>query len=262
MRKIIYLATVLALSLVFGLLSGCSQSVPTGMTVSSPKEYSIDVASKEGIGDYLVDGEGMALYCSTGGLSASAGSANSTLKEWPLFEISSFAPNRSLNASAFTSMVGPQGKAQTFYWGYPLHYSVLDRAPGDTLGDGVDGKWFIAKVPFYSIMLRTGEGVGTYLVDGRGVTLYYNINEGAGKSILPDSEVSEFGFIYYEPYINVPSALQAADFETITRPNGDKQTTFRGWPLYIPIDYSIYQTFNLEPDSPWSIVIPSEMPRN
>ncbi len=38
--------------------------------------------------------------------------------------------------------------------------------------------------------------------------------------------------IFFTQTITVPSALKASDFGTITRSDGAKQTTFKGFPLY------------------------------
>lgn len=73
--------------------------------------------------------------------------------------------------------------------------------------------------------------LGTFLVDGKGMTLYYfskdssDVNSCQGKCL-------ELWPIFYSENLKVPAELNAADFGVLTRPDGKKQTTYKGWPLY------------------------------
>ena len=72
---------------------------------------------------------------------------------------------------------------------------------------------------------------GHYLVDGRGMTLYYTVSDQPGYSNLPDEILSAWPVFYVENNI-VPPSLNASDFGTFTRDNNVKQTTYKGYPLY------------------------------
>lgn len=75
------------------------------------------------------------------------------------------------------------------------------------------------------------ELTGRYLVDGNGRTLYYfskdasDLNACTGKCL-------ELWPVFYSDTLKVPAELNAADFGELTRPDGTKQTTYNGWPLY------------------------------
>lgn len=83
----------------------------------------------------------------------------------------------------------------------------------------------------YTIMTTSLPGGGDYLVDGGGRTLYYFTKDSAGKSSANEGVLLLWP-IFYAAKIEIPSNLNAADFGTITRSDGKKQTTYKGWPLY------------------------------
>ena len=70
---------------------------------------------------------------------------------------------------------------------------------------------------------------GNYIVDDKGKTLYFFT-----KDIKGDSTGSCLNIwpIFYQEKITVSSGLSSPDFGTITREDGLKQTTYKGWPLY------------------------------
>jgi len=75
--------------------------------------------------------------------------------------------------------------------------------------------------------------LGKILVDAQGMTLYYFAND------IPASGASScYGQcavawpIFSTDTVTVSSPLIASDFSSITRTDGTKQTTYRGWPLY------------------------------
>lgn len=68
-----------------------------------------------------------------------------------------------------------------------------------------------------------------YLVDGDGLTLYCNDGDEPGESIFLDNDWPPF----YTEEIEVPSDLNRFDFRTIRRDDGNFQTTYRDWPLYL-----------------------------
>ncbi len=76
------------------------------------------------------------------------------------------------------------------------------------------------------------EGVGNYLADANGRTLYWS-----NKDMPKTSKCSGACLERWVPYFNdaILSAdpeLASSDFGTIIRADGKKQTTFRSYPLY------------------------------
>ncbi len=87
----------------------------------------------------------------------------------------------------------------------------------------------------YTIMTASNSSIGTYMTDGRGMTLYHLLSDqGSYTSRCTDATCTGIWPPFYAGSINVPVNLNPADFSTITV-NGYKQyqqTTYKGWPLY------------------------------
>src|SRR3990170_134030 len=72
---------------------------------------------------------------------------------------------------------------------------------------------------------------GNYIVDDKGNTLYLFTKDVLGDSKCTGACLNAWP-IFYQEKIIVSSGLSSSDFGTITRDDGKKQTTFKGWPLY------------------------------
>ncbi|MDO8635699.1 MAG: hypothetical protein Q7R34_05560, partial [Dehalococcoidia bacterium] len=83
--------------------------------------------------------------------------------------------------------------------------------------------------PQYTIDVATKATIGTYLVDSKGMTLYYTTLDTTFKSNITDLATWP---IFNSSNITVPASLTASNFSSITRNDGSKQTTYKGWPLY------------------------------
>ena len=71
---------------------------------------------------------------------------------------------------------------------------------------------------------------GGYLVDSKGMTLYFFTKDVDGTSACTGACLEKWP-VFYAENIKV-SGLGSADFGTITRSDGSRQTTYLGWPLY------------------------------
>jgi len=85
--------------------------------------------------------------------------------------------------------------------------------------------------PDYTIMTVKAADSGNFLVDGQGRTLYYFTKDSPGVSTTTGPIAANWP-AFYTPTIVVPDNLIASDFGTITRADGMKQTSYKGWPLY------------------------------
>jgi predicted lipoprotein with Yx(FWY)xxD motif len=85
--------------------------------------------------------------------------------------------------------------------------------------------------PSNTIATAAKSGIGTYLVDNSGLTLYWVTLDSIGKSNITGSTLTIWP-VFYTANIVVPSSLNASDFGSIQRSDGKMQTTYRGWPLY------------------------------
>lgn len=83
----------------------------------------------------------------------------------------------------------------------------------------------------HEVKVAKKDGVGTYLTDNNGMTLYYFKKDSAGKSVCEGPCVEKWP-LYYQETVAAKDGLKAEDFGTITRADGKKQTTYKGMPLY------------------------------
>jgi len=75
--------------------------------------------------------------------------------------------------------------------------------------------------------------LGKILVDAQGKTLYYFANDVASNGASAcNGQCAALWPPFSARTITVSSPLDTADFGTITRADGSKQTTYYGWPLY------------------------------
>ncbi len=74
-------------------------------------------------------------------------------------------------------------------------------------------------------------GIGKFLTDAKGLTLYVFKMDSPGKSACTGTCVDNWP-IFFREKVAAPTGLNAGDFATITRGDGKKQTTYKGRPLY------------------------------
>ncbi|CCG98668.1 secreted repeat of unknown function [Fibrella aestuarina BUZ 2] len=73
--------------------------------------------------------------------------------------------------------------------------------------------------------------LGNVITDQNGRTLYFFAPDVTGKSACSGQCLDTWP-IFYKETPTLSTSLAAADFTTITRADGSKQTAFQGWPLY------------------------------
>jgi predicted lipoprotein with Yx(FWY)xxD motif len=81
------------------------------------------------------------------------------------------------------------------------------------------------------VKLSEKVGVGKFLTDSKGMTLYIFKKDSPGKSVCAGPCV-EMWPLYSREKVEVPEGVNAGDFGTITREDGKMQSTYKGWPLY------------------------------
>jgi len=83
----------------------------------------------------------------------------------------------------------------------------------------------------HAVKVAEKEGIGKYLTDTEGKTLYWFKMDSAGMSACSGACVENWP-LYYRETVAPAEGLSADDFATMTRADGKQQTTFRGYPLY------------------------------
>lgn len=181
---------------------------------------------------YLTDGDGMTLYLFTKDMADLNACGEQCLANWPILPGDRLLLADGLNGDDFGSFQRHDGAVQATYKGWPLYYWAKDAQPGDTTGDGVSQAWYTVPQPFYTIALGTDPELDIdYLVDSNGMSLYYFDKDPKDASVCAEDCLAKWP-AFHTDRIAVPSGLSAADFGEIIRPDGAKQTTYKGYPLY------------------------------
>ena len=209
----------------------------------------VQLSDNDDYGSILTDADGKTLYFFSMDADGTSSCTGDCLNNWPVFYQPSLIPGDGLNADDFSVIERGDGAMQSTYKGWPLYYYANDNASGETNGEGLIDKWFVAK-PDYSIMLVNNQMVGAdgknyksdytegdeivqYFTDAEGNTLYTWMNDRFKKNNFTNSDFSNNGAwpVYEEDGMIVPSTLNYADFATIDV-YGKTQLTYKGWPLY------------------------------
>ena len=112
----------------------------------------------------------------------------------------------------------------------------------------------------HAVKKMAKDGVGNYLADAKGMTLYWFKKDSAGKSACEGPCVGKWP-IYYRETVAPGEGTTAADFGTITRDDGKKQTTFRGYPLYYWTgDKAPGDTSGQGVNNVWYVIDPANFP--
>ncbi|WP_233702562.1 hypothetical protein [Hyunsoonleella flava] len=82
-----------------------------------------------------------------------------------------------------------------------------------------------------AVQLKTNATFGSVLTNSQGFTLYFFSKDSKAASNCSGGCLNNWPAFFAED-LTLDNGLNASDFGTITRADGSKQTTFKGWPLY------------------------------
>jgi predicted lipoprotein with Yx(FWY)xxD motif len=181
-------------------------------------------------GNYLTDAKGMTLYYFTKDAADLNSCVGGCLAAWPVYYADKLIVPAGMDAADFGAFKRTDGAMQSTYKGWPLYYFAKDTKAGDTNGDGVNKVWYVIQSPA-TLAIGTKADLGNFLTDAKGMTLYYYDKDTKGVSNCVGQCLVNWP-AFYAANISVPTGLKAEDFGTITRTDGTKQTTFKGFPLY------------------------------
>ncbi len=209
------------------------------------KNYLEDYTEGDGETSYIVDIEGNTLYAfapdkkDTNNYTEPDFSNDSV---WPIAELSLDMLPSILDPADFGT-IDVFGRTQITYKGWPLYYFGQDAARGDNTGISfpAPGVWPIVNVnttmapepePAESSVKLADDGTfGQILTDADGMSLYFFSLDTKDTSECLNGCLNAWPIFYREDII-VDAGLDVADFATIDRSDGEKQTTYKGWPLY------------------------------
>lgn len=112
----------------------------------------------------------------------------------------------------------------------------------------------------YTVKTTSSKFLGTYLVNQSNFTLYYLQNDSkTDYNSTCYGECAKLWHPFYTSDIVLPDDLSQIDFGAITRADGSKQTTFKGWPLYLySKDNFPGDTAGSGVDGVWHIISPAD----
>jgi predicted lipoprotein with Yx(FWY)xxD motif len=97
------------------------------------------------VGTYLTGADGKTLYVFTPDSKDKTACVDACATKWPPVVITGSAPAAPAGVTgALTTFARPDGSMQLEINGRPLYYYGGDAKAGDTTGQGVGGKWFVA----------------------------------------------------------------------------------------------------------------------
>lgn len=114
------------------------------LAFAQPESVRIEIGTNPGVGNYLTDGSGRALYVFEEELDGGVACVDECTIHWPPF----LSEERPLTAPGLIpGFVGvterPDGTSQVTFRGRPLYYFVDDIGAGDINGQAQDGQWYV-----------------------------------------------------------------------------------------------------------------------
>ena len=98
------------------------------------------------VGAYLTGDNGMTLYIFTPDSAGKSTCTDACATKWPPFAVAAadtLKPDAGVTAKLST-FTRPDGTLQVALDGAPLYYYAADTKAGETNGQGVSGKWYVA----------------------------------------------------------------------------------------------------------------------
>ncbi|TAL17975.1 hypothetical protein EPN96_03365 [bacterium] len=112
----------------------------------------------------------------------------------------------------------------------------------------------------HAVKIANKGGMGNYLTDAKGMTLYWFAKDAPGKSACTGGCVDKWP-LYFREKVAPPEGVKAEDFTTIMREDGKSQTAFRGYPLYYFVsDKASGDTTGQGMGSVWFVIDPASFP--
>ena len=112
----------------------------------------------------------------------------------------------------------------------------------------------------HAIKLAEKDGIGKYLTDAEGKTLYWFKMDKPGNSACAGPCVEKWP-LYYRETVAPSEGIPAGEFGTLTRADGKMQSTFRGYPLYYWIvDAKPGETNGQGVKEVWFVIDPGNFP--
>jgi len=156
LRPLLFGAAALA-----GVVTLCV-ALPLGQAASAASHKStaptVKVVTRGSLGSILVTGSGYTLYRYTPDKANDPTCTGSCASAWPPLLVS--GGTKSPKGPAGLSSVKVTGGRQVTYHGIPLYRYAMDTSPSDTLGQGVEGTWYVVHPTATATTAAHSGGVG------------------------------------------------------------------------------------------------------
>jgi len=200
--------------------------------------------AKTALGNVLVGPSGLTLYAFANDKKNESTCYDQCAANWPplLTDVKPLA-EAGVNARLLGTTTRTDGTMQVTYNGMPLYYWVNDKVPGDLLGQGVRGVWFVVApngrtitkpAPVGAKVMLGNTGLGNILVAENGMTLYMFAKDTTpGESACYDACAAAWPPLLTEARPQAGKGVDPAKLGTIKRKDGKLQVTYNGMPLYL-----------------------------
>jgi predicted lipoprotein with Yx(FWY)xxD motif len=185
------------------------------------------------VGTVLVGPAGMTLYRFTKDTPGVSNCYDQCATNWPPLLVEAadkVVPGVNL-LGQFATAERKDGKLQVTYNGWPLYYWKDDKAPGDTLGEGVGEVWYT--VHQETVGLTNTKDLGDFLAGWDGMTLYTFKNDKPGVSSCAGDCAKNWPPLLLSEgnRLTLGEGLKGK-LGTIKREDGGVQVTYNELPLY------------------------------
>lgn len=223
---------------------GYGTTQATQATSASPSSVSTAALKTETTraGTVLADNHGLTLYYYSADKRGSGKSVctGGCATAWPPLAAPVKAPAGVHLPGPLGTITRPGGLRQVTINGFPIYLYAGDKAPGQETGNGMAGSWHVIKI--HTAAATTGRAaalkvshtrVGSVLASSRGLTLYYYSADKrhSGKSACTGTCATAWPPLAAP--VKAPAGVRLpGKLGVITRPDGVKQVTLNGCPLY------------------------------
>jgi predicted lipoprotein with Yx(FWY)xxD motif len=224
---------------------GASSSAPAGGgTMAQTSALKTETTSA---GTVLASSSGLTLYYYSADKPGSGKSAcdGSCASAWPPLTGTAQAPAGVTLPGAIGTITRQGGVHQVTVNGYPLYTYADDKAPGQVTGNGVGGVWHVIKVsPGSASASGSGSGhggmmkvettsAGKVLANPHGLTVYYYTGDKPHSGVSSCTGSCAMAWPPVVAPVQIPAGVKlAGPVGVIVRPNGVRQVTIDGYPVY------------------------------
>ncbi|MCR3748820.1 hypothetical protein [Lentzea californiensis] len=230
---------VVALGLIS--LTACAGTPESKPVAQQQQEGAVALKTAEivDLGSVITDDKGFTLYRFDGDKPGQSTCDGQCAAAWPPATVpgEDFSVN-GVDQGLVGSLVRKDGSRQITVGGMPQYRFAKDTKPGETKGQGLQGKWFATGADGARTQLaaRTGvvAGLGAVLTNNAGLTLY----RFDGDTAQPSASTCDGGCAESWPPVIVEGGtprVKGVDpklLGTVTRADGKKQLTVANWPQY------------------------------